>query len=424
MKRSTIEILRCPLCKGKLKLQIKKEDEKEIIEGSLICINSKKKYSIIDSIPRLYISNDDIFAHSNNFNFSDFILTSENLDMWIKKSKIKFKSKFFLSKNLTIFLVVFGWISFFSSISLLSLSYFIFDIAMIYNISVFIFLLICSSIFFLIDYIRYRIGAKIEYSINLRTLKKLYYSSCEDDIHNNACIRARKRESSNSFVPYKAKIITSILNNIKTEAKTALNVGCGGALHKLASKPYFDKGYDMIGVDINEEYLKEFTQIFKTDGILANGLALPFNNNNFDLINFTEILEHFHHPLLGLREAHRVLKADGIIILNTNNRCGITFRCSNPLVFAEKIISLHYDNILPPRKILGKWMNLNFYHTEFSKNEITKFMKVSGFDILSFETIFNMQSRDILTKIFKKIPSLRFLCTYFQIIGKKKLIVV
>ena len=47
--------------------------------------------------------------------------------------------------------------------------------------------------------------------------------------------------------------------------KSALNVGCGGALHKSVSEPYFNKGYNMIGVDISEEYLKQFSQIFNTD---------------------------------------------------------------------------------------------------------------------------------------------------------------
>lgn len=222
------------------------------------------------------------------------------------------------------------------------------------------------------------------------------------------------------FVDYKSKKIESILDKYNFKVKSALNVGCGGALHKSVSEPYFNKGYNMIGVDISEEYLKQFSQIFNTDVVQANVMALPFRSNNFDIINFTDLVEHLHHPLLGLSEAQRVLKTGGVIILTTNNHCAFSLRCINPLVFVEKITSLYYDNILPHRTIIGRWMDFNFYHTEFSKNEITKLIKAAGFEILSFETQFPRSNMGKITKLFKKLPALKFMCSEFMIIGKKK----
>lgn len=53
MKKILLDILACPMCKGELKLTITKENEQEIIEGSLYCANCREHYPIEDSIPNL-----------------------------------------------------------------------------------------------------------------------------------------------------------------------------------------------------------------------------------------------------------------------------------------------------------------------------------------------------------------------------------
>lgn len=53
MKKSLMDILACPMCKGELQLTIEKEDPKEVIKGSLYCAKCKERYPIEDSIPNL-----------------------------------------------------------------------------------------------------------------------------------------------------------------------------------------------------------------------------------------------------------------------------------------------------------------------------------------------------------------------------------
>ena len=53
MKRELMDILACPVCKGELKLTVEKEDEKEVITGSLHCAKCNVDYPIADSIPNL-----------------------------------------------------------------------------------------------------------------------------------------------------------------------------------------------------------------------------------------------------------------------------------------------------------------------------------------------------------------------------------
>ena len=53
MKRELMEILACPVCKGELELRVEKENEKEIVTGSLYCPKCGVNYPIEDTIPNL-----------------------------------------------------------------------------------------------------------------------------------------------------------------------------------------------------------------------------------------------------------------------------------------------------------------------------------------------------------------------------------
>ena len=53
MKRELMDILACPVCKGELELKVDKEDEKEIVSGSLYCQRCAVSYPITDTIPNL-----------------------------------------------------------------------------------------------------------------------------------------------------------------------------------------------------------------------------------------------------------------------------------------------------------------------------------------------------------------------------------
>ncbi len=53
MKKSLMEILCCPVCKGDLALTVKAEEGDEIVEGSLHCAKCGETYPIEDGIPNL-----------------------------------------------------------------------------------------------------------------------------------------------------------------------------------------------------------------------------------------------------------------------------------------------------------------------------------------------------------------------------------
>jgi uncharacterized protein len=53
MKRSLMDILCCPVCKGDLVLRVNAENDKEILEGNLHCAACNVDYPIHEGIPNL-----------------------------------------------------------------------------------------------------------------------------------------------------------------------------------------------------------------------------------------------------------------------------------------------------------------------------------------------------------------------------------
>ncbi|MGZ4848538.1 MAG: methyltransferase domain-containing protein [Halobacteriota archaeon] len=431
MKPSCLRILSCPRCKGELQTEIEQFVQGDIIEGNLFCRSCNVSYPISDGIPNLYVPDDEAIENSSEHRFSQLIVTQESLSardhLQTSEGKGYYQSA---NRALAAFLVSLGWVLLFLGgfQVLLVTSFLQFDLFSPW-------LLVLMAFFvFAIDYGAYRSLSASQYQRNLNTLRELSIRQKLSEYDMSVVAEDKKEpvdlDGQRSFVAYKGAWIQSVLDREGFDVDKALNVGCGGLLHGSASKPYFDHGYTTIGLDVSRKNVQQFAREFDAEAVLANSMTLPFRPTTFDLVGFTDILEHLHHPLLGLLEAGRVLKVGGVILLSTNNSCAIkSLRCLNPLVLAERALSLRYDEILPPKGVLGAWTNLRFYHTEFSKNEITSLLKASGFCITSMETRFPMTSKinvvnaamDIANTIFGKMPLLKHLCSEFFIVAVKDL---
>lgn len=53
IKKSLVDILACPRCKGRLQLKVNEESAGEVISGELCCSKCLRCYLIEDGIPRL-----------------------------------------------------------------------------------------------------------------------------------------------------------------------------------------------------------------------------------------------------------------------------------------------------------------------------------------------------------------------------------
>ena len=108
-------------------------------------------------------------------------------------------------------------------------------------------------------------------------------------------------------------------------AGIVLDAGCGaGSFTHLLSKALSDSL--IIGIDISRKsckiaYNRSWSQNKKTEFLVADLLHLPFRNSSFDLIIFSEVLEHIfpYEREKVLCELQRVVKPCGYLLLTTPN---------------------------------------------------------------------------------------------------------
>jgi len=77
----------------------------------------------------------------------------------------------------------------------------------------------------------------------------------------------------------------------------------------------------IVSGDISLSYLKRAKGLIKEAIFFRfDAHSLPFSENFFDCVVFTEVLEHIIAPYKALEEIYRVLKPGGILILSTPNQ--------------------------------------------------------------------------------------------------------
>jgi len=81
-------------------------------------------------------------------------------------------------------------------------------------------------------------------------------------------------------------------------------------------------GYKIEGVDIKPERAEKLWEKYNLliHKVNIETESIPFPTNTFDVILFTEVIEHLRiNPLSVLQELHRILKPNGLLLLTTPN---------------------------------------------------------------------------------------------------------
>lgn len=142
-----------------------------------------------------------------------------------------------------------------------------------------------------------------------------------------------------------------------------LDVGCGLG---YGSALLYRSHNSIVPFDISLPALSYAKKIYPGPQYLrADAQSFPFVNEHFDSVVALEIIEHLDNGFLLLREIHRVLKENGLLIVSTPN-------------------THHFRNRLDQlviRKRIPK-IPVNPYHKhEYSPEEFEKLLESAGFTI-------------------------------------------
>jgi SAM-dependent methyltransferase len=155
---------------------------------------------------------------------------------------------------------------------------------------------------------------------------------------------------------------------------------------KLAKGKILDIGYsllpnpflkgDITGVDIvlPKHKPQNYLKLIKADVTKK----LPFKDNSIDTVIMGGVIEHLENPMAALREINRVLKKNGLLLMETPNPYFL------PIIFSDLFMRLKhyfYDTHINlfPRRIMLKML----WHTGFDLNKIIG----CGFNINNYVTI-------------------------------------
>jgi ubiquinone/menaquinone biosynthesis C-methylase UbiE len=108
--------------------------------------------------------------------------------------------------------------------------------------------------------------------------------------------------------------------NIKSSDKI-LDAGCGEGFYVMLLNELY--GCQVVGLDNDPEILNRARKwVGEKEGvefIIGDVTKLPFENESFDKIILSEVLEHVPDDKMALSEIHRVLKNNGVLVVTVPN---------------------------------------------------------------------------------------------------------
>ena len=140
-------------------------------------------------------------------------------------------------------------------------------------------------------------------------------------------------------------------------ADSLLDVGCASSLMlDVLGK----KSKKRIGLDFNMEKLIEAkAQYNHVHYVCGSGEYLPFKTESFKVVVFFETLEHVENEQRFLKEIHRVLKPDGVIMLSVPNKGAVEFLDIDNIVFTPLLWFL---------KKLGFFKDVSDYYLRYHRH--------------------------------------------------------
>jgi glycosyltransferase involved in cell wall biosynthesis/SAM-dependent methyltransferase len=102
----------------------------------------------------------------------------------------------------------------------------------------------------------------------------------------------------------------------RREPGRLLDVGCGGG-HFMAAAA--ERGWRPLGADLSREACAAARRLTRRPAVEGDAAALPFRDGTLDAVTLVSVLDHTTQPLAAVREAARVLRPGGVLVVRVPN---------------------------------------------------------------------------------------------------------
>lgn len=209
---------------------------------------------------------------------------------------------------------------------------------------------------------------------------------------------------------------------VSLPGRRVIDCGCGSGGYVLE---LLKRGADALGVEHSADKVEQYKrQAESPERVMRGNLeTLEFPSNHFDLALLNEVLEHVPDDVIALREAFRVLKPGGVLVIFSPNRLypfethGLTWRSSAQIIPPSRTFLAPY---LPVR--LGRRL-FDYPARNYFPSDLRRMARDTGFEIVrtdylwqTFEGISGRQPRWMrsvrpvlrgLSRLLERVPLLR-----------------
>lgn len=156
----------------------------------------------------------------------------------------------------------------------------------------------------------------------------------------------------------------------ETVGRKVLDLGCGeGELSAALAQDH-----DVDGLDWSISAIRMAQREALNAGfIVGDAIDTPYADSQFDTVVLANLFEHVESPCALLREAHRLLRDDGRLILSTPSR----YKTRN------------FRRIIRGAKVQ---LNSKFHVTEYTNGQVKEMLRWCGFSLIEVKTNLRCQT--------------------------------
>ena len=119
------------------------------------------------------------------------------------------------------------------------------------------------------------------------------------------------------FISYRTKKEVRLFGKLNKGAKKLLDVGCSWGKYIKDMHDY--GGFSVIGVEFNKKMCSVGQNKLGLDIRHGNLIEQKFDDNSFDIIVLSHVIEHLYNPKEVIKEIYRILSLNGLVFIKTPN---------------------------------------------------------------------------------------------------------